>query len=138
MSDIVRVAGRFRVGELLGTGGSGELNSRARDSESTCFSETLYLGNVHQGKDLSTGADVALKIGHLCSSPSRLAHEYHVYSAIAGSRGIPQVHWYGKEGGREVIVLDRLGTSLGDLVDQPGFDRRKTFSFATEMVHFII
>lgn len=26
MSDIVRVAGRYRVGKLLGTGGSGELN----------------------------------------------------------------------------------------------------------------
>lgn len=26
-SDIVRVGGRYRVGKLLGTGGSGELNS---------------------------------------------------------------------------------------------------------------
>lgn len=27
MSDIVRVGGRYRVGKLLGTGGSGKLNS---------------------------------------------------------------------------------------------------------------
>ena len=36
MSDIVRVGGRYRVRKLLGTGGSGELNS---DSSLTLFSE---------------------------------------------------------------------------------------------------
>jgi len=85
-----------------------------------------------------TGVDVALKIGHPCGLPSRLSHEYNVYSTIAGSRGIPQVHWYGKEGVYEVIVLDHLGTSLGDLVDQLEFDPRKTFSYTIQMVHFII
>jgi hypothetical protein len=30
MSDIVRVGGRYRVGKLLGTGGSGKLNSNLR------------------------------------------------------------------------------------------------------------
>jgi casein kinase 1 len=81
-----------------------------------------------------TGSDVALKIGHRCSLPSRLSHEYNVYTTIAGSRGISQVLWYGKEGVYEVIVLDHLGTSLGDLIDQPKFDHGKTFSYATEMV----
>ena len=138
MLDIVRVGGRFRVGKLLGTGGSGELNSRARDSELTCLSETRYLGSVYQGKDIFTGTDVALKIGHPCSSPSKLAHEYEVYSMIAGSKGIPQVHWYGIEDEHEVIVLNYLGTSLGDLVDELEFDRRKTFSYATQMVLFIL
>ena len=36
MSDIVRVGGQYRVRKLLGTGGSGELNS---DSSLTLFSE---------------------------------------------------------------------------------------------------
>jgi hypothetical protein len=138
MLDIVRVGGRFRVGKLLGSGGSGELNSRGRDSESTSFSESRYLGSVYQGEDFLTGADVALKIGYSCSSPSRLGHEYHVYSEIAGSKGIPKVHWYGKEGEYEVIVLDHLGTSLGDQVDQLEFDRRKIFSYATQMVCFVM
>jgi serine/threonine protein kinase len=126
------------VGKLLGTGGSGELNSCVRDSELLCFSETRYSGSVYQGKDLLTGADVALKIGHPCSSPSRLSHEYNVYSAIAGSRGISQVHWYGKESLCEVIVLDHLGTSLGDLIDQSECGPRKTFSYAAQMVCFVM
>jgi casein kinase 1 len=84
-----------------------------------------------------TGSDVALKIGHRCSLPSRLNHEYNVYTTIAGSRGISRVLWYGKEGVYEVIVLDYLGTSLGDLINQPKFDHGKTFSYATLMVRLI-
>ena len=81
-----------------------------------------------------TGSEVALKIGHRHSLPSRLSHEYNVYTTIAGSRGISQVLWYGKEGVYEVIVLDHLGISLDDLVDQLKFDHGKTFSYATQMV----
>jgi serine/threonine protein kinase len=81
-----------------------------------------------------TGGDVALKIGHLSSSPSRLEHEHSVYTAIAGSKGIAQVLWYGKEGLYEVIVLDHLGTSLDDIIDEPTFDHEKTFVYAIQMV----
>ena len=45
--------------------------------------------------------------------------------------------WYGKEDVYEVIVLDHLGTSLGDLVDWPKFDHRKIFSYATQMVRLL-
>ncbi len=81
------------------------------------------------------GSNVALKIGHGCDLPSRLSHEYNMYATIAGSRGISQVLWYGKEGGYEVIVLDYLRTSLGNLIDQLKFDHGKTFLYATQMVH---
>jgi len=84
-----------------------------------------------------TGSDVALKIGHRCSLPSRLSHEYNVYTTIAGSRGISQVRWYGKEGVYEVIVMDNLGTSLGDLIDHLKFDHGKTFLYATQMVRLL-
>jgi hypothetical protein len=81
-----------------------------------------------------TESAVALKIAHQSSLPSRLSHEYNVYTVITGSRGIPQVLWYGKEGSHEVIVLDYLRTSLSDLIDWLEFDHRKTFSYATQMV----
>jgi serine/threonine protein kinase len=129
MSNIVRVDGRYRVGKLLGTGGSGKLNS---DSNLRHFLSAL--GSVYLGKDIMTGSAVALKIGYQSSLPSRLSHEYNVYTAIAGIKGISQLVWYGKEGGYEVIVLDYLGTSLGDLIDQLKFDHGKTFSYATQMV----
>jgi hypothetical protein len=81
-----------------------------------------------------TGAEIALKIGHPYDSPSTLSHEYNVYTSIAGGIGIPQVLWYGKEAGHEVIVLNRLGTSLGDLIGELRFDHERIFSYATQMV----
>ena len=93
-------------------------------------------GSVYLGKDIMTGADVVLKIAHR-SSPSRLGHEYNMYSTIAGCRGICQVLWYSKEDVYEVIVFDHLGTSLGNLVDRPKFDHRKIFLYATQMVRLL-
>lgn len=106
--------------------------SSTLDSSLTHF--LSLLGSVYLGKDIFTENVVAVKIGHPDSSPSGLGHERDVYTAIAGSRGISQMLWYGKEDIYEVIVLDHLGTSLGDLIDQLKFDHEKTFSYATQMV----
>ena len=92
------------------------------------------LASVYLGKDIMTGNDVAVKIGHPCSLPSRLSHEHNMYTAITGSKGISQVLWYSKEDIYEVIVMDHLETSLGDLINQFKFDHEKTFLYATQMV----
>ena len=60
-----------------------------------------------------------------------------MYTSIAGSRGASQVLWYGKEGEHKVIVLDHLGTSLDDLIDQLKFDHRETFLYASQMVYLL-
>ncbi|KAF8264747.1 kinase-like domain-containing protein, partial [Lactarius quietus] len=103
----------YRVGKLLGSGGSGD---------------------VYSGKDIKTGAEVALKIGHADVSSSRISHEYNVYNSITGGIGIPPVRWYGKEGAYEVIVLEYLGTSLGELSSAQQLDRTKTFFLAPQML----
>jgi len=80
------------------------------------------------------GAEVALKIGDTGQSPSQLKHEYTVYTSIASSAGISPVLWYGKEGTYEVIILNNLGKSLGDLIDKDQFDSGKVFLYALQMV----
>jgi serine/threonine protein kinase len=92
------------------------------------------LGSVYLGKDIKTGDEVALKIGRAENSPSKLNHEYNVYMALAGSLGIAEVCWYGKEGIYEVIALEYLGTSLDDLTCEDGLGVRKTFLYASQMV----
>ncbi|KAH8978525.1 casein kinase I isoform delta [Lactarius hatsudake] len=111
--DFVRVGGRYRVGNLLGSGGS---------------------GSVYQGRDIKTGNEIALKIGRADHLSSRLSHEYNVYTTLAGGVGISQVHWYRKEGAHEVIVLEHLGTSLGDLVDEKQVGLSKAFLYAPQML----
>ena len=127
--DFVRVGGRYRVGELLGSGGSGEPSTDSRFDNSL-----IPLGSVYLGRDIRTGAEVALKIGSAGGSPSRLNHEYNVYKNIAGSVGTSSVLWYGKEGLYEVIVLEHLGNSLDDLINNKRFDYGKVFSCASQMV----
>lgn len=96
------------------------------------------LGSVHLGKDIKTGAEVALKIGRAGSSPSRLSHEYNVYKTLAGSLGIAEICWYGKEGICEVIALEYLGTSLYDLVSEHQLGIKTTFLYASQMVRLFM
>ena len=56
--DFIRVGGRYRIGKLLGSGGSGGYKF---DSSGHIF--LSFLGSVYLGKDIRTGAEVALKIG---------------------------------------------------------------------------
>lgn len=94
------------------------------------------IGSVFLGRDIRTGAEVALKIASPGQSHSRLNHEYNVYTTIAGSVGTSSVLWYGKEGLYEVIILEYLGNSLGDLVNEKQLSQREVFSYALQMVCF--
>ncbi|KAI9456122.1 hypothetical protein BJY52DRAFT_1188028 [Lactarius psammicola] len=112
--DFVHVDGWYRIGKLLGSGGS---------------------GSVYLGRDIRTGAEIVLKIGRLDHSPlAGLSHEFNVYTKVAGGTGISPVHWYGKEGPYDIIVLEHLGTSLGDLVSEQRVNHNKTFCYASQMV----
>lgn len=79
------------------------------------------------------GTEIAVKIGHEHDS-SKLSHENGVYAAIAGGASISPVHWYGKEGQHEVIVLDHLRTSLDNLISGQQVDYRRIFQYASQMV----
>lgn len=75
-----------------------------------------------------------MKIGSADYLSSRLSHEYNVYTELAGSAGVSPVRWYGKEGSYEVIVMDHLGTSLGDLISGGHVDHGEVFQYAPQMV----
>jgi hypothetical protein len=59
----------------------------------------------------------------------------NIYKTITGCAGVSPVRWFGKEGLYEVIVLDYLGTSLGDMISGQQSDHREVFSYAPQMVH---
>ena len=127
--NFVRVGGRYRIGKLLGSGGSGESNHNF-----SSIKLLSSLGSVYLGRDIRTKVEIAVKIGRADDPSSRLRHEYDVYTEVAGGLGIPPVRWYGKEGRYEVIVMDHLGTSLDDLVSEGQIDQEKIFLYATQMV----
>ena len=92
------------------------------------------LGSVYLGRDIRTGADVALKIGSADQSTPKLKYKYDMYKNIAGIAGISSVLWYGYEGLYEVIVLEYLGVLLGDSIKEKQFDSEKVFLYVLQMV----
>jgi hypothetical protein len=50
-----------------------------------------------------------------------LEHEVFVYKELNRGIGIPHVHWFGRESGFNIMVIDCLGPSLEDLFVRSGF-----------------
>jgi len=88
------VAGIWRLQQKIGIGSFGEL---------------------WWGINISSGSECAIKLETRKTRHPQLAHEYKVYRHLAGGAGIPNVHWFGREGDYNVMVMDLLGPSLEDL-----------------------
>jgi len=90
----LRVGGLYRLGRKIGSGS---------------------FGDIYLGTNINTGEEVAIKLESAKSRHPQLAYEYKVYRILAGGVGVPNVHWFGKEGDYNVMVMDILGPSLEDL-----------------------
>ncbi|KAN0121035.1 Protein kinase-like domain containing protein [Russula decolorans] len=112
-TDIVRVGGRYRVGKLLGA---------------------RTFGTVYLGRDIKKGRDVAVKLEAAQEWGSKLEHEYHVYRATSGIRGIPKMLWYGVEGRYNVMVLSRLGCTFEEMAQLGVLDANAVFTYAKQML----
>jgi casein kinase 1 len=90
----LRVGGRYRLGRKIGSGS---------------------FGDIYLGINITTGEEVAVKLeSRRCRHP-QLAYEYRIYRLLRYKTGIPRVHWFGREGDFNVLVMDLLGPSLEDL-----------------------
>ncbi|KAL2782830.1 kinase-like domain-containing protein [Aspergillus keveii] len=90
----LRVGSKYRIRRKIGSGGFGE---------------------VYTGTNIVSGEEVAIKLESATAKHHRLEHETHVYRLLAGSVGIPMVHWFGTQCGYNAMVMDLLGPSLEDL-----------------------
>lgn len=90
----LRVAGKYRLGKKVGSGS---------------------FGDIYLGKNIQNGDEVAIKLEPSKSRHPQLAYEYRLYRILARKQGIPRVHWFGKEGDYNVLIIDLLGPSLEDL-----------------------
>lgn len=69
-------------------------------------------GEIFLGKHRTTGKEVAVKLEARDSTHPQLLQEARLYKLLAGSPGLPNVHWYGAEETYNVMVMDLLGPSL--------------------------
>src|SRR5258707_13987768 len=89
---------------------------------------------VYLGSDIKKGRDVAVKLEVALEWGSKLEHEYNVYRAISGIRGIPKMLWYGMEGRYNVMVLSHLGCTFEEMAQLSVLDANTVFTYAKQMV----
>jgi len=72
-------------------------------------------GVIYLGTNIYTEGRVAVKLESRTARNPKLPSEYKIYRNLAGGDGISRVHWYGRAGEFNALVLDVLGPSLYDL-----------------------
>jgi len=72
-------------------------------------------GVVYLGTNMISGEKVAIKLESTTVRNPKLALEYMIYRVLADGKGIPRVHWFGRVGKYNAMVMDLLGPSLHDL-----------------------
>ncbi|CAA7408770.1 unnamed protein product [Spirodela intermedia] len=94
-----QVGNKFRFGEKIGGGSSGK---------------------IYKGTDIQTNEEVAIKLEDRTTDHPKIQRESKLYEILVGGTGIPHVRWFGVESDYNVLVMDLLGPSLEDLVNQCG------------------
>ena len=75
-------------------------------------------GVVHLGVDTNTNRRVAIKLEPNNAKRKVLSHEHSIYKSIYKKKScVPMVHWFGKEGDFNVMVMDALGPNLNQLFE---------------------
>ncbi|KAG0289634.1 hypothetical protein BGZ96_006854 [Linnemannia gamsii] len=69
-------------------------------------------GEVFRATHIATGVDYAIKREPINVAHPQLEHEAKIYAKLEGGDGITSVHWFGKEGMYNAMVVDLLGPNL--------------------------
>ncbi|GAB5369815.1 hypothetical protein AAMO2058_001438800 [Amorphochlora amoebiformis] len=114
MTDI-RVGENFRLGKKINKGAFGE---------------------VYLGVNVQTKGKVAIKLENRKTHVPQLDFEGKIYKLLKGGIGIPSVHWVGREGDFNVMVMDLLGKNLEELFQQCGrkFSVKTCIMLAHQMI----
>ena len=104
------INGIYRIQRKIGSGTFSTLLVT-----SLLFLAYKRIGEVFLAHNILTIQDNVIKLEPLKTSQYLLEHKYQVYKKISGGISIACVHWFGTEGGFNVMVLDCLGQSLQDL-----------------------
>ncbi|KAI0640471.1 kinase-like domain-containing protein [Trametes meyenii] len=72
-------------------------------------------GQVYIGFDTRGGGWIAIKL-HIVGEGNSIPYEALIYDCLRGLKCIPTLRWSGVEGGLHLLVMDRLGPTLSELL----------------------
>jgi hypothetical protein len=131
--DLVRLAGRYRLQEKVGSGSFG-MSGINRDY--VLILTHSCIGDVYLARDIVLCQTVVVKLEPLGTYQHMLEHEFSVYKKLSGGVGIPHAHWFGTEAGFNAMAIDCLGPSLENLFTRHRhqFTRRTVLTIASQLV----
>jgi serine/threonine protein kinase len=93
-------------------------------------------GEIYSGEHTSGKETIAVKLEQTNANPPQLSNEFRAYRVLAGGTGIPSIRWYGVEGDYNVLVMELLGKSLGQLCEECGgkFGLKTVLMIADQML----
>lgn len=71
-------------------------------------------GQVYAATNNVTGEEVAIKTEMIDCKYPQLRYESKIYRELRGESGITNIHFYGEQDGKRILIMDRLGPSLED------------------------
>jgi len=69
------------------------------------------------GTDIYSQEQVVVKVESVHSNVSVLLKESRVFNSLLGGIGIPKIHWYGNDGRFNLLVIDKPGPTVQDLIE---------------------
>jgi len=75
-------------------------------------------GSIYKGQNIRTKEFVAIKVESIINSFKLLKNETNIYQYLIGCEGIPTIKWYGKDNINYYMVINLLGKSLKDLINE--------------------
>ncbi len=116
--EIVRIDGRFRLGEKLSSGSS---HMFAEHISLSMTHRPGWIDKVYLAHNILSKESVVLKLKPLERNNHTLEHEFSIYKRLNGGTGIPFALWFGTESGIDIMALNHLGPSLQTLFICSGF-----------------
>ena len=77
-----------------------------------------YAANMYHTVNIITNQLYAVKLELSVEGESSVEKEYHTLKELVDIAGLPCVHWFSRESNYDTLVIDLLGLSLHQLLQQ--------------------